>query len=58
MRLPKKFSSMSNAQQREWVAEKLRIVRKEEEELTKLLRLLVRDEKLTIKVDERPDEMK
>jgi len=49
---------MSNAQQREWVAEKLRIVRKEEEELTKLLRLLVRDEKLTIKVDERPDEMK
>jgi hypothetical protein len=47
MKLPKKFTKMSNEEKRKWVAERLRIVRMEEEGLVKLLRLLVRDENFT-----------
>jgi len=47
MKLPKKFTKMTNEEKRKWVAERLRIVRIEEEGLVKLLRLLVRDENFT-----------
>ncbi len=55
MKLPKKFDKMSNEDKRKWVADRLKIVRAEEQALTKLSQLLVRDEKFTIKVDDRPD---
>lgn len=47
MKLPKKFTKMSNEERRKWVADRLKIVRLEEEALVKLLRLLVRDENFT-----------
>jgi hypothetical protein len=47
MKVPKKFEKMSNEEKRKWVADRLKIVRAEEEALTKLNRLLVRDEKFT-----------
>ena len=55
MKLPKKFDKMSNEERRKWVVDKLKVVRAEEEALTKLLRMLVRDEKFTPIVDDRPD---
>lgn len=55
MKLPKKFDKMTNEERRKWVSDKLKIVRAEEEALTKLYRLLVRDEKFTPIIDERPD---
>lgn len=48
MKLPKKFNKMNNEDHRKWVADRLKIIRYEEEQLTKLLRLLVRDEKITL----------
>jgi hypothetical protein len=47
MKLPKKFNKMSNEEKRKMVAERLKIVIAEQEALTKLSRLLVRDENFT-----------
>lgn len=47
MKLPKKFNKMNNEERRRWVADRLKIVRAEEEALIKLMRLLVRDENFT-----------
>lgn len=55
MKLPKYFSKFSNQEQRKWVAEKLKNVRNEEEQLVKLLRLLITDKNFVPRVDERPD---
>lgn len=55
MKLPKYFTKLSNQDQRKWVAEKLKQVRDEEEQLTKLFRLLINDVNFVPRVDERPD---
>ena len=55
MKLPKYFNKLSNQDQRKWVAEKLKQVRDEEEQLTKLFRALITDINFVPRVDERPD---
>jgi hypothetical protein len=55
MKLPKKFDKMNNEEKRKWVAERLRLIRLEEEGLVKLMRLLVNDLTFVPRVDERPD---
>lgn len=55
MKLPKKFNKMSSEEQRQWIAERLKIVRAEENALVKLSRLLAKDDNFRIKVEERPD---
>jgi len=47
MKLPKKFTKMTNEEQRKWVSDRLAIVRNEEEELVKLYRMLLRDKNFT-----------
>ena len=47
MKLPKKFTKMTNEEQRKWVSDRLAIVRNEEEALVKLYRMLVRDKGFT-----------
>jgi len=58
MNLPKKILKMSNEEQRKWVADKLKQVRYEEDQLVKILRQLVANVNFKPKVDVRPDDMK
>ena len=55
MKLPKYFNKLSNQDQRKGVAEKLKQVRDEEDQLTKLFRALITDVNFVPRVDERPD---
>jgi HEAT repeat protein len=55
MKLPKYFNKLSNQDQRKWVAEKLKQVRDEEQQLTKLFSSLITDPNFQVRVDERPD---
>jgi len=52
MKFPKAFNKWSNEHQREWIANRLKIVREEEDVLLKLNRLLIGDKNFTPRVDE------